>query len=121
MYKVLCLCFLIAAATAAPADEVPIVAQEMNVEPDGQFHWSYESGDGTKQVQDGELRALDKDVQVGVMHGTYEYTGDDGQVYSVSYVADENGFQPQGAHIHPVPEPIAKALAYLATVPPPKN
>lgn len=45
--------------------------------------------------------------------GGYAYTGDDGQVYSVRYTADGNGFQPQGAHLPtppPIPEAIVKAL-----------
>lgn len=124
MFKVLSLCFLIAAASAAPANEpVPIVSQQMSIEPEGSFHWSYESGDGTKQVQDGQLKVVDKDTSVGTMQGSFEYKGDDGQVYSITYVADENGYQPQGNHLPvapPVPEPIARALAYLATAPPPK-
>ena len=37
--------------------------------------------------------------------GSYSYTGPDGQVYSISYTADETGFHPQGAHI-PTPPPI---------------
>lgn len=45
--------------------------------------------------------------------GGYSYTGDDGQVYSVRYTADVNGFQAQGAHLPtspPIPEAIVKAL-----------
>ncbi|TKX27726.1 cuticular protein RR-1 [Spodoptera litura] len=42
--------------------------------------------------------------------GSYSYTGDDGQVYSVSYTADANGYQPQGAHL-PTPPPIPAAIA----------
>lgn len=52
------------------------------------------------------------------------FQGSDGQTYSLSYTADENGFQPKADYIPtppPVPEAIARALAYLATLPPPKD
>lgn len=125
MYKSLILLGLVAVVYCAPAEDVvPIVSQESSVDPDGKFHWSYESGDGTKQVQDGELKVLDKDVTAEVIHGSYAYKADDGQVYEITYVADENGYQPQGAHLPvapPIPETIQRALAYLATAPPPKE
>lgn len=94
----------------------------------GSNYWfyflSYESGDGTKAVQDGALKVIDPEHAGEAVQGQFSYTGDDGQQYSIQYTADENGYQPQGAHIPtppPVPEPIAKALAYLATAPPPKE
>lgn len=45
-----------------------------------------------------------------VASGGYSYTGDDGQVYSVTYTADENGFRATGAHL-PTPPPIPKEIA----------
>ena len=38
------------------------------------------------------------------VNGQFSYTGPDGVVYKVVYVADANGFQPQGAHL-PTPVP----------------
>ncbi|CAK1584184.1 unnamed protein product [Parnassius mnemosyne] len=45
--------------------------------------------------------------------GSYSYTGDDGQVYSVRYTAGQNGFVPEGDHLPtppPIPEEILLAL-----------
>ncbi|KAM3960267.1 uncharacterized protein ACR2FA_005562 [Aphomia sociella] len=45
--------------------------------------------------------------------GGFSYTGDDGQVYSIRYTADQNGFVPQGDHLPtppPIPEEILRAL-----------
>lgn len=40
-----------------------------------------------------------KPEPVVVVRGSFSYQGNDGQQYVVTYVADENGFQPQGAHL----------------------
>lgn len=87
----------------------------------GNYTYSYESGDGTQQQQQGYLKVYDANHTEEVAQGSYSYKGDDGQVVSLSYVADANGYQPQGDSIPvgpPVPPLIAKALAYLATQPP---
>nr|Q8T634.1 RecName: Full=Pupal cuticle protein 36a; Short=CP36a; Flags: Precursor [Manduca sexta]AAL90882.1 cuticle protein 36a [Manduca sexta] len=45
--------------------------------------------------------------------GSFAYKGDDGQDYSITYTADENGFVSQGAHLPtppPIPEEILKSL-----------
>lgn len=43
------------------------------------------------------------------MQGSYSYTGPDGLVYTITYIADENGFQASGAHI-PTPTVVPPVL-----------
>ncbi|GAB0093184.1 endocuticle structural glycoprotein SgAbd-3 [Sergentomyia squamirostris] len=104
--------------------EVPILREENVVDFDGKYHYAFELGDGTKAEQDGELKQVDPENAGESVKGFYSYTGDDGVVYSVSYVADENGYVPVGDHLPqapPIPEAIQRALAYLATAKPPTD
>jgi hypothetical protein len=50
------------------------------------------------------------------MRGSYSYVEADGTVIKVDWVADENGFQPTGAHLPvapPMPDHVVKMLADL--------
>lgn len=49
-----------------------------------------------------------------------QYTSPEGIPIETSYVADENGYQPQGAHLPtppPIPEAILRSLEYNAAHP----
>lgn len=51
--------------------------------------------------------------------GFFKYTGPDNVVYEVQYVANEDGFQPTGAHLPQapaIPEAILRALAYQRSI-----
>ncbi|XP_017785772.1 PREDICTED: endocuticle structural glycoprotein ABD-4-like [Nicrophorus vespilloides] len=107
----------------AEKEEIPIISQESVLEPDGSYRHSYETGDGIKAEVIGELKTIG-DETVAVAHGSYSYPAEDGKTYQVSYVADENGYQPIGDHLPVAPEIpaiIKKSLDYLATAPPPKE
>nr|CAI5866531.1 unnamed protein product [Callosobruchus analis] len=41
--------------------------------------------------------------------GYYKYTGPNNIIYEVEYTADENGFIPMAAHLHPA---LKRALEY---------
>ncbi|CAG9795959.1 unnamed protein product [Diatraea saccharalis] len=78
------------------------------------YQYAYETENGNVLLSSG-IKAQE---QGQTIHGTqaageYSYTGDDGQVYTVTYTADENGFRAQGAHLPtppPIPDAIAKAI-----------
>lgn len=49
--------------------------------------------------------------------GSYSYVGEDGQTYSVTYTADENGYHANADHLPtspPIPEAILKSLELTA-------
>ncbi|XP_053614457.1 cuticle protein 3-like [Plodia interpunctella] len=71
------------------------------------YRFAYETENGIQAEESGQEA---NGIQA---QGSYSYTGDDGQVYSVRYTAGANGFQAEGAHLPtppPLPEAIAKAL-----------
>jgi len=60
---------------------------------------SVETSDGKRHQEEGELKNAGTENEAMVVRGSYSYVGDDGQTYTVNYIADENGFQPEGAHL----------------------
>lgn len=60
---------------------------------------SYEQSDGQKRDEEAVVNNLGSDKESIAIRGSFSFLGDDGQTYTVTYVADENGFQPSAAHI----------------------
>ncbi|KAH8302918.1 hypothetical protein KR044_011925, partial [Drosophila immigrans] len=86
---------------AAPLDDssnAQILRQESDVQPNG-YKFSWETTDGQKHDEEGTLTNPGAENESIAVRGSYSFTADDGQVYTVNYIADENGFQPQGAHL----------------------
>lgn len=61
--------------------------------------FSFETSDGVSRSEEGVLKNVGTDDEAIEVRGSYTHTGPDGVVYTVNYVADENGFQPEGAHL----------------------
>lgn len=93
---------LVALFAIAMAD-VEIVNRDIDVQPDG-FKFSSETSDGNKHDAEGKLVNPGAEDEEIVVRGSYSFVGDDGQTYTVNYVADRNGFQPQGAHLPVAPQ-----------------
>lgn len=84
------------------------------------FLFSYETGDGISAQAQGVLKnAGTPDAEAQEVTGSYSYTGTDGTKIQISYIANENGFQPTGDSIPAIPPAIQRALEYIAAHPEP--
>lgn len=61
--------------------------------------FSYETSDGVSRQEQAELKDIGAENPALSVRGSYQFVGDDGQTYTVTYIADENGFQPSAPHI----------------------
>ncbi|XP_063619800.1 flexible cuticle protein 12-like [Cydia splendana] len=94
---------IVAAVAAAPQNPADAGAQILrsdldNIGIDG-YQYVYETSNGIKQEEQGKLANVGTENEAIQVRGQFSYVGADGVTYTVTYVADENGFQPQGAHI----------------------
>lgn len=115
---------LVAVAVAAPPGEItqiPILKQALDgPNPDGTYSYSYETGNGIQAQEEGHLNNVGTEQEALEARGSFSFTDADGQVFQISYVANENGFQPEGAHLPtppPVPALIQRAIQYIAEHP----
>lgn len=76
---------------------------------------------------DGTPTGQTEQQEIIVQTGSYSYTSPDGQIITLNYIADENGFQPVGDHLPlppAIPEQILSSLkqqaAEAAVVPSPQ-
>lgn len=60
--------------------------------------YSYETSNGISHESEGHVINAGAENEAVAVSGSFKYTGPDGVTYSVSYVADENGYQPQVSH-----------------------
>lgn len=103
----------IAAVSAAPPkQEIPILSQTQEINHDGSYKYAYATGNGISAQEQG----------IGGQHaqGGAQWIAPDGSQVYFSYLADANGYQPEGSHIPtppPVPKQILKALEWIKAHP----
>ncbi|XP_022200179.2 fibroin heavy chain-like [Nilaparvata lugens] len=99
------------AAFNAAAVQSYILRQNQDQSDDG-FAYSYDTENGISVQSDGQVRNAGTDAASLAVTGSYSYTGDDGKVYTIQYVADERGFVPVGEHISQLSSEIARSIEY---------
>lgn len=89
-----------------------IVRQYSDLSPDGAYEYGFETDNGIQVEESG--------VGGQSVQGSAKWTDNDGNHFELSYIADENGYQPVGAHIPtppPIPDYILRSIAYNAAHP----
>ncbi|KAJ8942546.1 hypothetical protein NQ318_021948 [Aromia moschata] len=111
---------------------IPIISQDTDVSFDGSYRSAFETANGIKSQEEGFLKnAGNKDAEAEEVHGAVSYTSPEGIPIQLAYTANENGFQPQGAHLPvapidtntppPIPPAILRSLEYIAAHPEPQE
>ncbi|XP_047478899.1 cuticle protein AMP1A-like [Penaeus chinensis] len=110
--KIIVLACLAAVAVAAPQLEervVELLRDDRVANEDGTFSYAVEADNGIKTAVSGSIGTKGQINQ----EGSYTFILEDGTQAIVSFVANENGFQPQSSILptpHPLPEHVYELL-----------
>ncbi|XP_045456061.1 larval cuticle protein LCP-17-like [Melitaea cinxia] len=100
-----------------------ILKLDNDVGVEGQYSWSIETENGIVANEQGSLKAVPgSDVPAETVQGQASWKSPEGEAIQLTYIADENGYQPQGSHLPtspPIPPSILRSLEYIAAHPPP--
>lgn len=106
MKFIVILALAVTACLAKPVDDSAnaqiLKYENENIGIDG-YKFAYETSDGTSHQEEAELKNAGSENEAISVRGSFSWTAPDGQVYTVTYIADENGFQPQGDHLPKAP------------------
>ncbi|XP_023308997.1 endocuticle structural protein SgAbd-6-like [Lucilia cuprina] len=108
----------IAGSTAAPLDTVDSTKSQQqltadmvntlkyensNIGIDG-YDFAFETSDGVLRKETATVKNIGTEEEAISVEGTVSWVGPDGVQYTLNYLADENGFQPEGKHLPVGPE-----------------
>ncbi|KAF9798822.1 hypothetical protein SFRURICE_020387 [Spodoptera frugiperda] len=110
------------ASRVSSSDQAANVLRYDNViNPDGSYSYALETDNGIAAAAQGTPRDFGGNPPIVpvVSQGSFSWTSPEGQPIVISYVADENGYQPTGDAIPTapaIPEAILRSLEYLSKV-----
>ncbi|XP_043188557.1 cuticle protein CP14.6-like [Amphibalanus amphitrite] len=91
-----------------PQPLINILSQSFEQDPNtGNYKHSYQQDNGQAVAEEGSVYpGPQPDTGSITQQGNFQFVGDDGNTYQISYVASEGGFQPRGAHLPVAPAQI---------------
>ncbi|XP_053692228.1 endocuticle structural glycoprotein SgAbd-2-like [Sabethes cyaneus] len=116
LLQIVCALVLALVCVVSANKDAAVVRNDAEINVDGSYQYAYETSNGITAEEQGSLKNVGSE-QAQVAQGQFSYTAPEGTKITLRYVADENGFQPQGDHLPtppPIPEQILKALRVLA-------
>ncbi|CAG5052556.1 unnamed protein product [Parnassius apollo] len=101
MKSLIIFALFVTTAVAVPIDskDATVVTNELNNIGVGDYFYRYETSDGKIASEEGHLKNVGTEDEVLEVRGQYSYPGDNGVVYTITYVANEDGYKAEGAHI----------------------
>ncbi|XP_057671843.1 type-2 histone deacetylase 1-like [Diorhabda carinulata] len=85
---------------------IGIIRSEINPDAgDGHYSYLYETENGITAQEEGFETNNGKSAQ-----GSFSYTSPEGEIITLEYTADANGFVPRGSHVPEIPEAIARSI-----------
>ncbi|XP_011253423.1 endocuticle structural glycoprotein SgAbd-3 [Camponotus floridanus] len=95
--------------TTTPLRQYPIIQPSKPL-----YNYTYNADTGIQAQESGHLNNMGTNQEALEVRGSYSYTDKEGNTFQVSYIANENGFQPKGAHLPTIPPLIKTALQYIS-------
>merc|ERR1711887_484518 len=111
--KIIILSCLLAIVAAAPTpdgsdEHIAILRDDRNLDDDGTYTFDFETESGISRSEQGAL----------------SFTFPDGESFELTFVADENGYQPQSDHLpvapafpHPIPDFVLEQIEFARNNP----
>ncbi|XP_045589432.1 cuticle protein AMP5 [Procambarus clarkii] len=94
-----------------PADIIEVISDVREDSGDGNFRYAFETENGIKQ----DIKGAPGASGAVVIDGAFSFPLDDGRTASFTFVADENGYQPESDLI-PVPPPLPEHVVELLKI-----